>query len=103
MNSHPKIGLYTNFHENQEQTLTEFWLIQAKIKMKINNLRKTVRYLNSPPWNYIINFHEDLRKKMFDSSFTDFLLIEAKLKMIKKTFKKHIRLLKSSPQNRVKY
>ena len=29
MKSHPKIGLYTNFHENQEQTLTEFWLIQG--------------------------------------------------------------------------
>ena len=73
---HPKIRLYTNFHENLSKKiltrfLTEFRLIEAKNEDEDKEILKNkpeIRILH-PKIRLYTNFQENLNKKIFDLIF----------------------------------
>ena len=65
-----------------EKNLTDFWLIEAKIQIKIKKFQKTSTIIELYTLNvgHNINFQENLRKKI-DLILTNYWLIKAKMKM----------------------
>ena len=68
--------------KNLTHILGHFWLIEAKMKMKIKNMGKWIQFLNSAYQIRLCDsFHENLRKIFLTHFLRHFWLIGAKMKM----------------------